>query len=73
MGLLPDKFILLNIKESASLSRIKNNIIGINQSLYGPELEEMMSNCYKEYLLNIRGVREVFGKFIFEHNGEDKA
>lgn len=41
MGIVPDKLLLLNVKPSASLARLKNNLIGINQSLYGPELEEL--------------------------------
>ena len=41
IGIIPDKFVCLKVKNSASLARIKNNLIGINQSLYGPELEDL--------------------------------
>jgi adenylate kinase family enzyme len=41
MGIIPDKMLLLKVKSSASLARIKNNLISVNQSLYGPELEEL--------------------------------
>jgi adenylate kinase family enzyme len=41
MGIIPDKMLLLKVKNSASLARIKNNLISVNQSLYGPELEEL--------------------------------
>lgn len=60
LGIIPDKFILLKVKPSASLARLKNNLIGINQSLYGPELEELASQCLQEYELNMRGVRDAF-------------
>jgi adenylate kinase family enzyme len=41
MGIIPDKMLLLKVKNSASLARIKNNLISVNQSLYGPELEDL--------------------------------
>jgi hypothetical protein len=41
IGIIPDKFVMLKVKQSASLARIKNNLISINQSLYGPELEDL--------------------------------
>jgi len=73
IGIIPDKFVLLNVKKSASLARIKNNLIAINQTLYGPELEDLAVQCLQEYELNLRGVREAFNQFIFEHSAEDKA
>lgn len=73
MGVLPDKFILLRVKYSAAIARMKNNLIQVNQSLYGNELEDLASNTYKEYELNMKGVKEVFNQFIFEHNAEDKT
>jgi adenylate kinase family enzyme len=30
MGIIPDKMILLKVKQSASLARIKNNLISVN-------------------------------------------
>jgi len=56
MGIIPDKFVCLKVKDSASLARIKNNLIGINQSLYGPELEDLATQCLQEYNLNMKGV-----------------
>lgn len=73
MGILPDKFILLRVKYSAAIARMKNNLIQVNQSLYGNELEDLAANTYKEYELNMKGVREVFHQFIFEHGAEDKT
>jgi len=73
MGIVPDRLIHLNVKPSASLARLKNNLIGINQALYGPELEELANQCLQEYELNMRGVRSAFNQFIFDHNATDKA
>lgn len=73
IGIIPDKLILLKVKSTASLARLKNNLISINQSLYGPELEELAQQCLQEYELNMRGVNTAFDQFIFEHNAEDKA
>ena len=39
MGVKPDKFIYLKIKPAAVIAKMKNNLITINQSLYGTELE----------------------------------
>jgi pantothenate kinase len=36
-------------------------------------LEDLASQTYKEYELNIKGVKEVFNQFIFEHMAEDKT
>jgi len=60
MGIVPDKFILLKVTQSASLARLKNKLIEINHSLYGPELEEIASQCFSEYELNLRGIKSVF-------------
>ena len=73
MGILPDKFILLRVKYSAAIARMKNNLIQVNQSLYGNELEDLASQTYREYELNMKGVQDVFKQFIFEHGAEDKT
>jgi SpoVK/Ycf46/Vps4 family AAA+-type ATPase len=73
IGIIPDKFVLLKVKNSASLARIKNNLIGINQSLYGPELEDLAHQSLQEYELNMKGVKEAFDQFIFEHDALDKT
>jgi len=65
--------LLLKVKQTASLARIKNNLIGINQSLYGPELEDLAAQCLNEYELNMRGVQEAFSQFIFEYDAQDKS
>lgn len=44
-GILPDKFIHLKINPNGSIARIKNNLIQINQSLIGSELEDLARSC----------------------------
>lgn len=73
MGILPDKFILLRVKQSAAIARMKNNLISVNQSLYGQELEDLAAQNYQEYELHMKGVKEAFNQFIFEHVAEDKT
>ena len=64
-------WIHLNVNPTASIARIKNNLIAINQGLYGPELEELAAQCLQEYNLNLKGVREAFNQFILDHNCTD--
>ncbi len=73
MGIIPDKFILLNVSPAASIAKIKTNLLQINQPLYGPDLEDVAAKCLQEYELNIKRVQSVYSQFIFEHNAVDKA
>ena len=41
IGIIPDKFILLDVKRSTSITKVKNNLIQNNTTLYGPELEDV--------------------------------
>lgn len=71
--MIPDKFILLDVKKSASITKIKNNLIQNNTVLYGPELEETANQAIEEYELHIKGVKEAFNGFIYEYSAVDKA
>lgn len=73
MGIIPDKFILLNCKPSGSISRLKNKLLEINQQLYGPDLEDLAAQCLQEYELNMKGVKEAFNQFIFELDVTDRS
>lgn len=61
------------MKPSAIIARMKNNLITINQSLYGSELEALANECFSEFELHMRGVRDAFNQFIIDHNAEDKT
>lgn len=72
MGIIPDKFMLLNIKPQASVARIKNNLLQITPSLYGAELEDHANNSLQEYDVHLAGVKEAFNQFIFEYDAQER-
>ena len=41
--MIPDRFILLEVKRSTSITKVKNNLIAANTTLYGPELDDVAS------------------------------
>ena len=73
IGVIPDKFILLDIKRSASITKVKNNLIAANTSLYGPELEDVANRALEEYDLHIKGVKTAFNGFVYEYEATDKS
>ena len=73
IGVIPDKFILLEIKRSTSITKVKNNLIAANTALYGPELDEVANTALQEYDLHVKGVLDAFKGFIYEYNAIDKA
>jgi adenylate kinase len=72
IGVIPDKFILLDVKKSTSITKVKNNLIQANSTLYGPELDEVANQAIEEYDLHVRGVKSAFNGFIYEYNATDK-
>jgi adenylate kinase len=70
---IPDKFILLDVKRSASISKVKQNLISNNTVLYGPELEEVANQAVEEYELHVKGVKSAFNGFIYEYSAADKV
>jgi adenylate kinase len=73
IGVIPDKFILLEVKRSTSITKVKNNLIASNTNMYGPELEEAATMALDEYDLHVKGVKAAFKGFIYEYNAVDKA
>ena len=41
--------------------------------MYGAELEGLANTMFEEFELHMKGVREAFDQFIFNHNAEDKT
>jgi len=72
MGIVPDKFIHVNVRQQISCAKIKQNLININQSLYGPELDDLANQVYQEYLLHQEGVNSVFNQFIYQYEVGEK-
>lgn len=73
IGVIPDKFILLDVRRSTSVTKVKNNLIAANSSLYGPELDQVANQALDEYELHIKGVKSAFKGFIYEYSAIDKA
>ena len=73
IGVIPDKFLVLDVKKSTSVTRVKNNLIQANTVLYGPELEDVANQAIDEYDLHIKGVKSAFNGFVYEYNAVDKA
>lgn len=63
---------MLEVKRSTSITKVKNNLIANNTTLYGPELEDVANLALDEYELHIRGVKDAFHGFIYEYNAIDK-
>ena len=61
------------MKRSTSITKVKNNLIANNTTLYGPELEDVANQAVDEYDLHVRGVKSAFHGFIYEYNAIDKA
>lgn len=68
LGVIPDKILLLNTSENNQKARLMQNFLEADYNLSGEELERPVRNALQEYNLNIKGVREVFGPFIFDIN-----
>lgn len=45
----------------------------MNQSLYGPELDEIAGKIYEEYEMNMNAVDSTFNQFIYHYEAGDKA
>ena len=73
IGVIPDKFILLEVKRSTAVTRVKNNMIANNSTLYGTELDDAAALAIDEYELHIKGVQSAFKGFIYDYNAIDKA
>ena len=73
IGVIPNKFILLDVKKTTTVTKIKNNLIANNTTLYGPELEDVANQALEEYDLHIKGVKSAFQGFIYEYSAHDKV
>ena len=48
-------------------------MIQVNQSLYGPELDEIALKMWEEYDMNMNAVNSTFNQFIYQYDAGDKA
>ena len=56
MGIIPDKFINLEIRKHNSLARIKQNLVATSQDIYGDQADEVADRMYQEYDINMAAV-----------------
>lgn len=66
IGIIPDKFILLNVDHDSSVEHIKKALIDDGTSFIGTELTDVAETAMEEYNLHIKGVKEAYGKFIYD-------
>lgn len=62
----------MKVSEQASLTKLKSNILSINKSLVGSELDKQAEECLQEYEYNLRGVNDAYNQFVIEFDAVDK-
>lgn len=66
IGVIPDKFVLLNQDTESCFSTTKAYIANHYSTLSPEEVERFTNDAIEEYNLNIKGVKEVFEGFLYE-------
>jgi len=66
LGIIPDKFILLNVDDEVALDHIKISLKKYGSTAEGEELEKAAQESLDEYKMNIKGVRESYEGFYYE-------
>jgi adenylate kinase len=68
IGVIPDRFILLNVERDRSIAQLKKTLSPF-ESIYGKEeIDRMAQNSMNEYDLHIKNVRTAFNHFIYDYN-----
>lgn len=69
MGVVPDKIIVMRNAKKALLYQSKKNLQEVGDSkLSGAALDKKVEDMQEEYEFQLKGVREVFGKFLTDLN-----
>lgn len=66
IGIIPDKFILLNVDKDKSIEKIKKSMIDDGTNHVGEELDTAAEVALSEYDLHIGGVKDCYKQFIYE-------
>lgn len=71
MGIIPDKFILLDVEEDSTIDKIKQNLMSEESIMKYEEtqIDELAIRAHQEYKLRIKGVKEVCRGYINEVDG----
>lgn len=66
MGIIPDRFMYLDVRRQFSELRIQQNCINIQQTLLSNEEQKALAAAiYDEYDLHMNAVKETFKQFIY--------
>lgn len=65
MGVVPNRIFNIEVKDAASMLRVKNNLIQQNTTLYGPDLDAVAEASVSEHILNYKSVTSALGSIIF--------
>ena len=66
IGIVPDKFILLDVDEAHSIKKIKDTLQTSYQTPYqGDDLERVARESLAEYKMNIQGVVDSYDSFLY--------
>ena len=68
VGIIPDRFILLNIERETSLSKLKHSLLQTGHYSNPTDIANAAEVVLKDYEHNITGVRDTFNSFIYEYN-----
>lgn len=66
IGIIPDKFVILNVDHETSIEKISKAMIDQGTKLIGNELERAVETSLSEYDLHIKGVKDSYRKFVYE-------
>ena len=72
-AIVPDKFISVKTKKAIAITRIKQYCVSVNQTLYGPELDDLAERMWNEHCVHSASVDKCFGEFSFTYDCSTRA
>ena len=67
-GIIPDRFMLLNIDRETSIAKLKTTLLHQGHFSGTADLERSAEAQLRDYEHNIQGVKDAFNSFIYEYN-----
>jgi hypothetical protein len=71
LGIVPDKVIVLKIRQGAFKEQVKKNLKAAHTPLFGPALDAEVKKCVNEYKYSMKGVYEAYKSFVYEYGKYD--
>lgn len=73
LGIIPDRFILLNVDKEQIIEKVDANLVA-NNTLYPKEERYALGEqAIKEYEMHMKQVKSAFKHFIIEHDATGKS